>query len=533
MKRIVLFGLAAVAAVVGLLVLSSRDVDSEQAAPPAATYVAEQAESQTTSPAGSVRERRRSGGLPPPVSFDSRATSPQASASFDVDSPLPLEADDADVEQLIIGSVLSDAGEPVFDAPVELTLTRGFGEAGSFRPVTRLSNDSGQFWFDQLPAGEYRLSVPSSEAFESAQVKVRSGSLDVRIFLESAQQRLRITGSVTDQAGNALAGAMVTLRSPSLYRVRAGSDGAFELEGNLESPEVQLTAELTGYEDQAESFDAAELGSSMSLDFVLVEQVGLVSVTGRIKDQRGQPVPRERILLRSAEAGSSYTGQSDAEGRFEIDGVVPADDYVISVQPSKVYQDFRQRSVVIDSTTSALDIVLQENQLGAFGGLMRNVDGEPVREFTLWLRGAKASAQPIEVTSDIDGLFFVEQVPAGKLGLQTHSQPRFSISGLRLAPNDETYVDLVLDVGPLALSGTVLDSAGLPLGGAQLVLSWLHSDGVLRSSARRQTTSDLDGRFAFSGLGRGLHRLAVQKDNERYQLDVDVSEDSVNLELGP
>jgi len=249
----------------------------------------------------------------------------------------------------------------------------------------------------------------------------------------------------------------------------------------------------------------------------------------------GEAVSSQRLQLRSRQAKSTLTAVSDAEGRFRFNAVPTASDYLLLVQAKNGFADYQQGLSVEDDLT--LDIELTALELGALGGQFRNSQGESVSGYSWWLRNENASGQPIAITGDADGLFFVENVPAGKLSMRTQSAPWFKVAGIELAPRDESYIDVVVDVGPYELSGFVATPAGDPVGGAAVRLSWDHRNGALVSSAQRQTTSDENGAFSFQGLDAGRHTLqiggAVGYRPFRRQVEVDSASNGLTYELRP
>ena len=192
------------------------------------------------------------------------------------------------------------------------------------------------------------------------------------------------------------------------------------------------------------------------------------------------------------------------------------------------------RGVRITADTE-LWVPLEPLESGVLTGRMMDKYGNPVSNFTLSVQGESAPSRRLEVTGDEHGKFATAEVPFDRLVFQTHSYPLFRISDVRLEPWAED-VAIVLDLGPYAVQGRVLDEAGFPLAASQVYLSWSHKEGGVRSTAIRQTVTDVDGHFRFAGLGAGLHSISVNipgQGSARLEKDVSSQEDEVLVQLEP
>jgi acyl dehydratase len=156
------------------------------------------------------------------------------------------------------------------------------------------------------------------------------------------------------------------------------------------------------------------------------------------------------------------------------------------------------------------EIVLERLGVGAVYGQMVDQRGRPVPNFTLTVGSANAPGEAVTVTSDSQGFFSAEDVPEGRLRIQSMSFPRFVTSGVTLAAGSEVEVEPVLDIGDAELTGRVVDESGEEVGGARVVASWVQRDGSITHESLRTTLTDQSGAFNFSGLGRGVRDLSVQ-----------------------
>ena len=106
------------------------------------------------------------------------------------------------------------------------------------------------------------------------------------------------------------------------------------------------------------------------------------------------------------------------------------------------------------------------------------------------------------------------------------------VNGITLGQSDLRDVELVLDWGLHTLVGSVLDEDGRPIAGAQVSLSWSQRDGNTTSRSLRRGLTDDQGRFQFSQLGAGVHRLDANASGYApLQISYDVGREGSETEL--
>lgn len=80
---------------------------------------------------------------------------------------------------------------------------------------------------------------------------------------------------------------------------------------------------------------------------------------------------------------------------------------------------------------------------------------------------------------------------------------------MRVSPEPEEPVTVVLDTGLNVLQGQVINMFSEPVAASSITLMWdFRLNGLLSSSIRKATT-DQNGNFVFTGLGPGLHTMRV------------------------
>ena len=323
---------------------------------------------------------------------------------------------------------------------------------------------------------------------------------------------LRVFGTVTNEVGEPLVGVRVVPLGAGTQEAHTDFEGRYEvhtLVGHTELPTLRFLAQ--GYEEKPlhikpENVRGAE---ARRINVRLDPRVGKTVVSGSVKGRDGRPVPNATVSLRSERLRAAYSGVSDERGTFSIRDVKIAADYVLKVHSPGVYADYFDRFIAPTPEGLKLEIVLERLSAARLRGRMINADGDPISNFRLSLRSSQASQKALDLTSDDNGYFVVEEAPVGEL---TFSATGFVVRGLSLSSGSEGDVRLVLDRGEHVLRGSVLGDRGRPVAGARVDLSWLYESGGLSSGSSRRTRSDAGGSFEFTQLGPGLHTLEVHAD---------------------
>ncbi len=291
----------------------------------------------------------------------------------------------------IAGRVLDD--EDVGVAQVTVRLTRGSSEQ------RRVTDESGEYSFDSIEPGHYRLFVePNSlpedvlppwrqgvaraytgipTGFYGTTIRIaeaREHSVDLRVFRSAS-----VGGRIIETGGAPVAGAIVILRG-SFHRkhaARSGEDGAFTIARTypgLYEVSVQLPG---GYPDAMGRAPVpfelqVEAGSLQFMRDLIVGAEGYVLV-GRVVDLDGAPFAG--LLLRCAEeredsTANRFIAQTDADGRFRL-GRIPAGQFSLVFDDSESQK--ARGDVRLDGPTEARHLNL--------AGSLEEVDlGEVVLE---------------------------------------------------------------------------------------------------------------------------------------------------------
>jgi hypothetical protein len=354
---------------------------------------------------------------------------------------------------------------------------------------------------------------PAGPGAAPGPMAVRSG--DVAGPSEGATlpaRMLRVHGVVRTTDGAPIANT--SIRS-SHGASEAASDSAGRYVLMLRDPEAttQLRFSAVGYASQDVELQPEWLGlEAIALDVTLTAMRRLADVSGQLRSVTGEPIASETVDLRSLEGGRHRSDESDSAGAFTIAGLPVGARYDLVIRPRGPHGSYHERDIRIPPEGLRLELVLDPLPTRRLTGRMVDVEGSPIPNLTLRLRGADPRKWPIELRSDGSGRFDAEGIPTGRLSFEVSSPQHVLRADARM--EEGAPLDLLLDAGSRRLEGRVFHARGQPVPGARLQMLWLHRDGTLQSSSVRRGVSDAEGFFQFDGLGPGPHRLTVSTDGE-------------------
>ncbi len=419
----------------------------------------------------------------------------------------------------IAGIVLDQAGEPVsgiwltarcvhlFDRRVAASLPE------SERERSVRTGYDGFYEFSRLYDGEYRVYTRATDRYASAGITTRAGVESADLVIVERERLLSVYGTVSDSEGVPLEGVRVMPVGQMAAMTYSDSLGGYRMDLEINRDTERYSIQFQ-HEDhritylQLDSSDYRKL-NEVSLDATLHPLADVALISGQVTNNTGIPVAGERIKLFSRDQGRTYTAVTDSNGGFSMAGVASSDDYWIEVRPASLYKDYKRTNLRVGTGGLYLQVVLHPLGTGTLVGRMIDANGMPIPNFSLLVSSRDAVRQPLQLTSDEQGYFELESVPAGRLIFETRSLPYFAIKGVYLPAGEERVVELILDWGDHELYGRVLNSRGWPLAGSDIYLTWNLREGDINSISSRRVNADSEGYFLFTRLGPGLHRVTV------------------------
>ena len=424
----------------------------------------------------------------------------------------------------VIGGIVQDSeGRPVegasvegrlrgrqpqqFDQPqVSVSIEQSTDAQGRWRSGN-VPADVGELWFNvyhpDFAAGGFEMPTD---------LKLEDLRAERAVMVLKAG--MTVTGSVTDGAGNPIAGADLLAGEDYFARDWAKTDAAGRFEFRNLSPINQsflLTVQAPGFAPQRR-----ELPSEKGLapvDFVLEPARLLI---GRVVDAAGKPVEGASLITEdwNGHRTVKWQGKTDEKGMFVWD-YPPADAIQIRISKSG-YREFL-RDVVADDRQQTFVLV---SPTVIKGSVTDSETGEAVKLFkvTPGIRWSVDSSRATWQTTDswvrwftdghysygfsYDGSAYAVRIEAeGYVPVES----RFVDAG-----EQEVTIDIALTKGQ-GPSGFVFDVNAAPVEGAQVFWEktlWLEN-GRAETRNRTYTETDREGRFAFKADNRSDWLVAV------------------------
>ena len=421
------------------------------------------------------------------------------------------------------GKVVDAVGNPVAGVRVYAVLT-GHAEVGSdvLSAVKggAVSGADGSFHLKSLPSPESRRAY-YLVAFEPDKYlgwARGEGDLRADVWLMGPEpaEGYRIVvskpgvreGRVTDRSGSGIPGATVTagglaLNAPggtdesvstkylsSVVRLSPAitdADGRYRLTGIPEAAQVSLGVLKHGY---------AEIRFGDWDSNTLILSPG-GSISGRLVDALGAPMPNEWVSAHSADSGGYAEINTGADGSFIIDGLPPGT-YDVAAELRNLFHKWVTGVVVTAGKVTSIPDLAMPAFVPLTGRVLNARTGRPVpgarvrasstklpeKEHETWISmSGHADSRGVYRLSVIPGRAYLQYEGGGGPVLQS-GPPR----EVTVGRGGKTGVDLRLTSGDAA-RGRVLDIHGRPV---ERVIVQVHNEGW---SNITQALTDAKGRF--------------------------------------
>ena len=446
----------------------------------------------------------------------------------------------------ITGRVQDSAAEPIAGMVVKASLKRLLTQPRETSitgqaQLTAVTDEGGFFQFTSVSNAEFELTTDEDVNYEATRTIIRAGTGSVVLVLDSKLSTdLYLYGNVSDTSGALVTGARVTpvgVRTDHLNYTNFS--GHFDIQLHKINPNDVTAIRFLkeGYKEKTVSLDTA-ITVSVTAHEVNVQLVPIQdtsSVSGIVTGSGNNLIHGAVVQLYSASQGSSYQAVSDINGRFSIPAVETATDYRLWVHSAKNYKEQVRENLDVTLSGLQLSVILDPLNITSLTGQMVNLSGQPIANFSLWLRSAHLSTNDyLLVISDQQGRYHVDNLPESDISFSTLSLPDMSVGGITLGSGPNNNVPLRLDVGNNFTEGRVINANGDPVSGARTSLSWSFNDGAISSRSLRKTVTGANGHFTFSQLGPGLHTLIIEAAGyrtARIEYQVGVNSGAIEVKL--
>ncbi len=330
----------------------------------------------------------------------------------------------------VIGTVTDGAGYPLADVEVIPSRSgrRAKTDAAGSYMITLMTQRNRTYSF-RFRAPGYTDEIQSFSGADVVQVP--ETRLDARLRPAGKSE---ITGMVTNEFGNVVAGARIWMNSPSLktsYRARSDANGFYAISGIKAGADYQLTATVRGLYERYNKKPLVITDAGVTLDISLTSIAG-GRVVGNMVDAQGEPVPSFTLLLTSSKAaGRTLPVVGDSAGHFEVDEVPEGRlTFVTRSQPRVSI-----RGAELTATSELFVRLVIDWGVYSLSGQVTDISGNPIPgvEAALTWRHAAGSMQSNSsrrALTDAEGLFRFTQLGPGvhRLDLMAKGFRRYNTS---------------------------------------------------------------------------------------------------------
>lgn len=352
-----------------------------------------------------------------------------------------------DFPMIIAGTVLDrSTGEPIANARVS---------AGGWRAENTDLN--GRFMM-QLDTGEDWQLVASHEAYHQSQPQPFASpdprTIEAEFLLDPITTGTILGTAINAATGEPIANAVIAIAG---QQVRTDSQGRFRAE-EIESGEVQVSGAQSGFRADNQTLLLEALQSAEAT--LELEPITTGTISGVVVDlESGAPLPG--VAVRAGDV----TGTTGDDGTFVLEEVEAG---AITVAASK--------SLYVPTSSDTM--------LEAMGAAETRLELEPitwgtvrgdVRDATTGQLLANATVRigAIEITTDADGNYVAERVPAGDISVVAAMSRYYDAQAATMLPRDG-IVEQPLELAPITTGtvyATIIDaSSGEPIGGAEVMV---------------------------------------------------------------
>jgi hypothetical protein len=439
--------------------------------------------------------------------------------------PLPELRVVLEAARAVRGRAVDEAGAPVAGAlalflPEEILRRQWPGAPPGV--LTGESASDGRFELREVLPGRahLRLSAPGRAPASREEIEIAPDAAVTDLGDLVLEPESFIEGRVVEPGGSAVPGATVAasrrpdeIAAESFFSfaldrfeaVESGPDGGFRIGGLRAGQVVQLEARKVGFIP-----GSTEGARAPSEEPVLVLLRPAATVSGRVVDARGRPVPeaevRPSFRAHVSGARSFRRVTADDRGAFELTEVAPGFVALEATAPGHQVSAPVTLELGGGEHRQGVEVVLEQGVV--VSGRVLSPDGLPVESATVTATATDLSSfvpgRP--AVTGLDGRFTLDTLAPGRMVLEARREGYAPGKAELEVDLGGGTVDIHLGRGT-SVSGWLLEADGAPASNRTLQLD---PTGIGFESRSKATTA-LDGSFAFQGVAAGEYRLAVME----------------------
>lgn len=408
------------------------------------------------------------------------------------------------------GATITGVVRDVQQAAIAGAVVRAEGEVRGWSPVAQavMADREGRFEFTGLSPGTVRVVARHPEfvpGWVPGVTLERGAEADVEVVLHRGAVVSGRLVAGEDQPVPGRVGVQETDQRPvpmgldDALRGEAGADGRFRL--LLPPGSHALAAVAPGFTPRRVEVDVGTGGAPVDVGDVMVEP-GLV-IRGRVRDKAGLAVAEAQIWgapFGQMRGAGPTEARAEADGSFVLAGL-SAGNYRLTVRAPGYGEHNKQ----VHAGTTNAEFVL--DRAGTIAGVVVDEAGAPIESFRVAARPAKEMSPTgpsprMDNFASSDGRFLLQDVPEGTWVVEASAPDRASgvASNVHVAPGSAVDVGRIRLTAGGTVRGLVVDTAGAPIAGANIVL-----EGASRDFAgRREAGTDHGGAFEVRGVQTGM-----------------------------
>ncbi|MBY6036635.1 carboxypeptidase regulatory-like domain-containing protein [Fictibacillus nanhaiensis] len=390
-----------------------------------------------------------------------------------------------------------------------------------------VTDAGGTFAIGNLSEGTFPIIVTApGHASKTQGITVKGGEQE-NIEFSLLPQPGKITGSIINEEKDKLSGTVVNAFSKGILITSAvaDKDGVYTI-NNLEPETYQVNVNQPGY--AVSSIGAVVRNDIAKADLVLAPLFG--SIKGTVVDQNGNPVTDRTIHINLYDQSVILVGSvlAQSDGSYVMPQVKQGN-YFINVN-TKGYTPNTLAVFVDPEVESVLNLPIETGGGELTGTVINSDSGEPLSGVLINIMN-ETGMPIVSVISDQNGLFTAQSLPAGMIvysGLATG----FSNESRGAIIESNGITETVLSLSQITgdVSGSIIDSNGVPLGGASIQLL------DYKRSVVTSVLSQSDGTYAISDLLPGIYTVLINyQDLEQKTVSAFVEANELtisNVQLG-
>ncbi|WP_405082376.1 carboxypeptidase regulatory-like domain-containing protein [Paenibacillus chitinolyticus] len=393
-------------------------------------------------------------------------------------------------------------GLPLAGAAVQLTNTL------TQVPVIQTSGTAGAYGFSNLVPGTYNLTV-SFDSFVSQTVPVTiSAGIVTPLDITLRPQPASLSGTVADQAGNVLPGAVVRVKSPfGAIIAETTADAAGQYQLSVPAGTYTVIAAADGFQSQVRTLQlqpAQSVSASFSLAALPGTVSGVITVNGT-----GIPLPEALVEALNERGQQIASAVSANDGSYTINSLATGN-YRIRASEAGFTTEIAGSSVVAGQTAT-VNIGLNPAPGTLTGQVTDASTGQPLSGAVIRVVTVEGITTATAVT-DAAGTYVVNSLQPVNYTV-TFSEAAYAsqTTGVSIAPGTQSVLNIALSQLAGSITGLVTDLNGNPLENA-VVRTFMNSFVVATLNA------DQNGRFDIHGLAPGSYMVRAETPGYQRQL---------------